>query len=267
MICAGNSRRNACEGDSGGPLLKYNHEKDQNATTIGVQIGIISFGPPFECGKESLPISVHSKVLPIMPWIEQIVDGVELVSSTSKIVSLNDIVEFNCYYRHIETRIHWTKDDKKIAVGANGQFQIFYNGRKLVIDGNNWKASGNYRCHVQITEGTVYSKYFNLIVKGSVLITPKGRWHVVDLTRHHAFQFHCTSAIGRPVVWKHNGKELTKVCTTNDDIQVCNSTVQIFHFRPEFAGEYTCEDKLTKDFDSIDLGGNHFECMIMYNLN
>ena len=78
-----------------------------------------------------------------------------------------------------------------------------------------------------------------------------------NTNRHEDFRFHCEGAKG-PIVWKHNGRELSrqgKLCTIDDDIHVCNSSVYISNFRQEFAGEYTCEDTITKDSSSVDLGG------------
>ena len=71
MICAGDNRRDACSGDSGGPLLVARDQKDGEAAEL-IQIGIVSFGHPNKCATKSFP-TVYSKVSSIVPWIQQVV--------------------------------------------------------------------------------------------------------------------------------------------------------------------------------------------------
>ncbi|KAK9506532.1 hypothetical protein O3M35_008453 [Rhynocoris fuscipes] len=67
MVCAGEKEggKDACSGDSGGPLLI-----NQANSCLKYQIGITSFGK--ECGLPNSP-GVYTKISPFVPWIESIV--------------------------------------------------------------------------------------------------------------------------------------------------------------------------------------------------
>ncbi|KAK9506720.1 hypothetical protein O3M35_008605 [Rhynocoris fuscipes] len=67
MVCAGEKEggKDACSGDSGGPLII-----NQNRGCSKAQIGIISYGK--ECGLPNFP-GVYTRVSYYVPWIESIV--------------------------------------------------------------------------------------------------------------------------------------------------------------------------------------------------
>ncbi|XP_077300247.1 CLIP domain-containing serine protease HP8-like isoform X2 [Arctopsyche grandis] len=65
QICAGGeSKKDACKGDSGGPLMMVN---DINGVYKFVQHGIVSYGPVL-CGTEGLP-GVYTRIAYYMDWI------------------------------------------------------------------------------------------------------------------------------------------------------------------------------------------------------
>jgi hypothetical protein len=94
---------------------------------------------------------------------------------------------------------------------------------------------------------------------GSVEIQPNG-WYVEEKSPED-FRFRCGGSKG-PIVWKQNGKDLGQTCVINEDRHICNSSLYISNFRLEFAGQYTCEDTLTKESDTITVGGNHSLCKL-----
>lgn len=75
MICAGepNSKRDACPGDSGGPITM---ERDG----VVYQIGVISWGSGSACGQSSKP-SVYSSVQYHYNWIQQNVCDAEAIAN------------------------------------------------------------------------------------------------------------------------------------------------------------------------------------------
>ena len=71
MICAGdlvNGRRDACEGDSGGPLIISKSNNDRTA----IIYGIASFG--FFCGRSDGP-GVYVRVSKYINWIQNKMKG------------------------------------------------------------------------------------------------------------------------------------------------------------------------------------------------
>ena len=71
MICAGDKRRDACRGDSGGPLLVVKDHEHQEVAEL-IQIGIVSFGHPYKCASKSFP-TVYTRLSAIVPWIQQVI--------------------------------------------------------------------------------------------------------------------------------------------------------------------------------------------------
>jgi hypothetical protein len=71
MICAGTMKggRDACMGDSGGPLLYY---ETISGTEIPVQVGLVSWG--MGCGLPRLP-SVYARVSSAYGWIREVACG------------------------------------------------------------------------------------------------------------------------------------------------------------------------------------------------
>ena len=67
-ICAGGEKdKDSCFGDSGGPLMMI--QKDpKTRSLVWVQVGIVSFGAPNDCGVKGLP-GVYTKVSSYMKWI------------------------------------------------------------------------------------------------------------------------------------------------------------------------------------------------------
>lgn len=64
MLCAGLEQggRDACQNDSGGPLVSYDGAK----STSAILVGVVSWG--FECGKPNYP-GVYSRVSTAREWI------------------------------------------------------------------------------------------------------------------------------------------------------------------------------------------------------
>lgn len=69
QICFGSKsdRKDSCDGDSGGPLQRYD-----NSVGLHRVIGIVSFGALGSCGTPGLP-GVYTRVSHYVPWIEKIV--------------------------------------------------------------------------------------------------------------------------------------------------------------------------------------------------
>lgn len=61
-ICAGEAGKDACTGDSGGPLYK------RRAGSQAVQVGVVSFGD--SCGKAKIP-GAYTPVIGHLAWIEE----------------------------------------------------------------------------------------------------------------------------------------------------------------------------------------------------
>lgn len=68
QLCAGGKRKDACRGDSGGPIMAEDTSNPLN--TKWYAIGIVSFGYKV-CGKENIP-SVYTNVKPYIDWINKI---------------------------------------------------------------------------------------------------------------------------------------------------------------------------------------------------
>lgn len=72
FICAGydraRCRADACNGDSGGPLIQYRKNRNDGMHTP-VQIGVVSFG--FECGSTGIP-SVYVRVSSYVGWMQSV---------------------------------------------------------------------------------------------------------------------------------------------------------------------------------------------------
>lgn len=62
-LCAGEAGKDACTGDSGGPLYK------RKVAGVTVQVGVVSFGD--SCGKAKIP-GVYTPVVEYLAWIEAI---------------------------------------------------------------------------------------------------------------------------------------------------------------------------------------------------
>jgi len=62
MLCASETDRDSCSGDSGGPLFSCNGSCEQ--------IGIVSWG--IGCAKKQYP-GVYTRVTEMMPWIKRII--------------------------------------------------------------------------------------------------------------------------------------------------------------------------------------------------
>jgi secreted trypsin-like serine protease len=68
QVCAGGTLgKDACKGDSGGPLMAY---ASASAKSFFYLLGIVSYGPP--CGTSSINPrpSVYAKVSAYIDWIE-----------------------------------------------------------------------------------------------------------------------------------------------------------------------------------------------------
>lgn len=66
QMCAGGEKgKDACAGDSGGPLMA--REQNADGTSKFTAVGVVSFGPA-ACGTEGWP-SVYTRVYDFMPWI------------------------------------------------------------------------------------------------------------------------------------------------------------------------------------------------------
>lgn len=73
QLCAGGDKgKDACKGDSGGPLMvtlvvdSPVAEYSPNYATY--QVGVVSYGPDSPCGTAPLP-SIYTRVTTYMPWI------------------------------------------------------------------------------------------------------------------------------------------------------------------------------------------------------
>lgn len=66
LCTAGQEGRDTCEGDSGGPLMRFEVLED-NGTPRYYLLGIVSFGPR-RCGTADLP-GVFTKVSNYVDWI------------------------------------------------------------------------------------------------------------------------------------------------------------------------------------------------------
>eukprot|EP00957_Ditylum_brightwellii_P186865 14229746-Ditylum_brightwellii.AAC.1 len=63
MLCAGGGSKDACRGDSGGPLLDY-------VSTQFIQVGIVSFG--YGCGVDGY-YGVYADVRTQRAWIDRVI--------------------------------------------------------------------------------------------------------------------------------------------------------------------------------------------------
>ena len=78
-ICAGGKKdKDSCFGDSGGPLMML-----QNDPKAWVQVGIVSFGAPNDCGVKGLP-GVYTKVSSYIEWILDHISVERKIGKTSK---------------------------------------------------------------------------------------------------------------------------------------------------------------------------------------
>lgn len=72
QMCAGGDKgKDACKGDSGGPLmvtLATNPPADVSPSHVTYQIGVVSYGPDSPCGTVPLP-SIYTRVAAYVPWI------------------------------------------------------------------------------------------------------------------------------------------------------------------------------------------------------
>lgn len=65
-MCAGGEKgKDSCRGDSGGPLMWENPDRNK----IYEFVGVVSFGT-FPCGSENVP-GVYTKVYEYLSWIHQ----------------------------------------------------------------------------------------------------------------------------------------------------------------------------------------------------
>jgi len=71
-FCAGETNRDSCEGDSGGPLYCASNLTDGN--NVDVLYGIVSRGPRNGCGRAGQP-GIYAKVSTIVPWIRTYTTG------------------------------------------------------------------------------------------------------------------------------------------------------------------------------------------------
>jgi secreted trypsin-like serine protease len=86
MICAGNTSsggKDACGGDSGGPLLVTGR-----SILDDIQVGISSFGE--ECGRPDFP-GVYTRVSTYLPWIQDMICQVSQKKPSSCIKTRNPI--------------------------------------------------------------------------------------------------------------------------------------------------------------------------------
>ena len=66
QICAGGQKdKDSCKGDSGGPLMTM--ERNRNGSGKWTVVGVVSFGP-LPCGMLGVP-GVYTKVIDFVPWI------------------------------------------------------------------------------------------------------------------------------------------------------------------------------------------------------
>ncbi|XP_017755231.1 PREDICTED: uncharacterized protein LOC108547293 [Eufriesea mexicana] len=66
QICAGGEKdKDSCRGDSGGPLMTV--EKNRDGTGRWIAVGVVSFGPS-PCGKVGWP-GIYTRVIDFVPWI------------------------------------------------------------------------------------------------------------------------------------------------------------------------------------------------------
>lgn len=70
QLCAGGDKgKDACKGDSGGPLmLTQVTELEASTELLTYQMGVVSYGPDSPCGTAPLP-SIYTRVAAYMPWI------------------------------------------------------------------------------------------------------------------------------------------------------------------------------------------------------
>lgn len=69
QLCAGGDKgKDACKGDSGGPLMVTLVNEDLGGSTVTYQIGVVSYGPDSPCGTAPLP-SIYTRVSAYVPWI------------------------------------------------------------------------------------------------------------------------------------------------------------------------------------------------------
>lgn len=78
VICAGEVGKDACTGDSGGPL--YQRQQGNQA----IQVGIVSFGD--SCGKAKTP-GVFTSVAEYLPWINETLDQNKTIQCTPQDIS------------------------------------------------------------------------------------------------------------------------------------------------------------------------------------
>ncbi|XP_035794580.1 transmembrane protease serine 9-like [Anopheles albimanus] len=106
MLCAGyeEGRRDACEGDSGGPLL-----------CRGIQVGIISWG--VGCAKPNR-YGVYSSISNQRSWIQQITAGAEGSSRRLSFRIVNGTASQISSYPYIVSIQRWTPTDKAHICGG-----------------------------------------------------------------------------------------------------------------------------------------------------
>lgn len=67
MRCCAPDRSQACDGDSGGPLITYGDER-----SIPTVIGVVSAGE--KCGSTGVP-SRYTRIAKVRDWIDDVVGG------------------------------------------------------------------------------------------------------------------------------------------------------------------------------------------------
>lgn len=65
QICAGETGKDSCRGDSGGPLMQL--DRDDQGNQRWVAVGVVSFGS-YPCGLPDWP-GIYTKIYDYMPWI------------------------------------------------------------------------------------------------------------------------------------------------------------------------------------------------------
>lgn len=71
QFCANGKNRDACKGDSGGPLI--NSTLDESGRSRFYQLGIVSFSPSVICGVQEQP-AVYTRVDKFIDWIVERID-------------------------------------------------------------------------------------------------------------------------------------------------------------------------------------------------